>query len=77
MVDTNKRSTNVVWEQPLITRQDREAPNGHRSFVLWFTGLSGSGKSTLAHAVEKKLHESGCRTYVLDGDKSDMVSRRT
>ena len=64
----NKKSTNIVWEKSLITRQDREALNGHRSFVLWFTGLSGSGKSTLAHAVEKKLHESGCHTFVLDGD---------
>ena len=64
----NKISTNVVWEQSLITRQDREMLNGHRSFVIWFTGLSGSGKSTLAHAVEKKLHERGCRTFVLDGD---------
>ena len=36
--------------------------------MLWFSGLSGSGKSTLAHAVEKKLHEIGCRTFVLDGD---------
>jgi len=51
-----------------VTRQDRETLNGHRSFVLWFTGLSGSGKSTLAHAVEKKLYERGCRTFVLDGD---------
>ena len=64
----NKKSTNIVWEKSLITRQDREALNGHRSFVLWFTGLSGSGKSTLAHAVEKKLHLRGCRTFVLDGD---------
>jgi len=64
----NKKSANVVWEQSLITRQDRETLNGHRSFVLWFTGLSGSGKSTLAHAVEKKLYERGCRTFVLDGD---------
>ena len=64
----NKKSTNVVWEQSLITRQDREILNGHKSFVLWFTGLSGSGKSTLAHAVEKKLHERGGRTFVLDGD---------
>lgn len=64
----NQKSTNVVWEQSLITRQDREKLNGHKSFVLWFTGLSGSGKSTLAHAVEKKLHEMGCRTFVLDGD---------
>jgi len=64
----NQKSTHVVWEQSLITRQDREALNGHKSFVLWFTGLSGSGKSTLAHAVEKKLFEMGCRTFVLDGD---------
>ena len=64
----NQKSLNVVWEQGLITRQDREALNGHRSFALWFTGLSGSGKSTLAHAVEKKLFEMGCRTFVLDGD---------
>ena len=64
----NHKSSNVVWEQSLITRQDREALNGHKSFVIWFTGLSGSGKSTLAHAVEKKLHENGYRTFVLDGD---------
>lgn len=51
-----------------MTRQDRETQNGHKSFVLWFTGLSGSGKSTLAHAVEKKLYKKGCRTFVLDGD---------
>jgi len=36
--------------------------------VLWFTGLSGCGKSTLANAVDRLLHERGCRTFVLDGD---------
>lgn len=35
---------------------------------MWFTGLSGAGKSSLAHAVEEKLHQLGCRTFVLDGD---------
>ena len=64
----NIKSSNVVWEQSLVTRQDRETLNGHKSFVLWFTGLSGSGKSTLAHAVEKKLYQRSCRTFVLDGD---------
>ena len=64
----HKKSSNVIWEQSLVTRQDRETLNGHKSFLLWFTGLSGSGKSTLAHAVEKKLYERGCRTFVLDGD---------
>ena len=32
------------------------------------TGLSGSGKSTIAQGLEKKLHENGILTTVLDGD---------
>jgi len=46
--------------------------NGHRSAVLWFTGLSGSGKSTLANAVELLLHRRGCQTHILDGDNVRM-----
>ena len=61
-------STNVVWHNATVTRARREAQNGHKSCVLWFTGLSGAGKSTLAHAVEEELHQRGCRTFVLDGD---------
>lgn len=53
---------------PTITRKDREIQNGHKSVILWFTGLSSSGKSTLAHAVEEKLHHLSCHTYVFDGD---------
>lgn len=30
--------------------------------------MPGSGKSTLAHALEDKLHNIDCSTYVLDGD---------
>jgi len=51
-----------------VQRTMREQQNGHRAVNLWFTGLSGSGKSTLAHAVEQRLHQQGCRSYVLDGD---------
>ena len=61
-------STNVVWHHATVTRARREAQNGHRGAIVWFTGLSGSGKSTLAHAVEEYLHQRGCRTFVLDGD---------
>lgn len=61
-------ATNVVWHHATVTRSRREDMNGHRSVLLWFTGLSGSGKSTLAHSVEEKLHQRGCRTFVLDGD---------
>lgn len=62
------KTPGAVWHQPTVTRAHRERLNGHRSAVLWFTGLSGAGKSTLAYAVEERLHALGCRTYVLDGD---------
>jgi adenylylsulfate kinase len=61
-------NSNIKWHQSLVTRPLRERLNGHKSFVLWFTGLSGAGKSTLAHRVEEMLFERGCRTYVFDGD---------
>jgi len=62
------KSPNVVWHKSTVTREAREGLHGHRSFVLWFTGLSGSGKSTLAHAVEQALHDAGVSTFVFDGD---------
>ncbi|MDO8720972.1 MAG: adenylyl-sulfate kinase [Syntrophales bacterium] len=62
------KSSNIVWHHPTITRRDRERQNGHRSAVVWFTGLSCSGKSTIANGVEESLHAMGCRTFVLDGD---------
>ena len=62
------KSDNVVWHQTAITRQDRNGQNGHRSLILWFTGLSGAGKSTLANAVEARLFDRGCASIVLDGD---------
>jgi len=59
---------NIIYHEASVTRQRRNKLNNHRSIVLWFTGLSGSGKSTLAHALEEKLFQKGCRTFVLDGD---------
>lgn len=59
---------NIQKHEPLVTRKQRETAAGHKSVILWFTGLSGSGKSTLAHAVEKALFQQGCRTFVFDGD---------
>lgn len=61
-------SSNVVWHHATVTRTRREALNGHRGSIIWFTGLSGAGKSTLAHAVEEELYQRGCHTFVLDGD---------
>lgn len=62
------KTANVVWHHAMVTRGRRERLNGHRSAILWFTGLPGAGKSTLAHAVEEALFQRGCRTFVLDGD---------
>src|SRR5574340_493795 len=61
-------SPSIDWHHATVTRARRESQNGHKSVILWFTGLSGAGKSTMAHAVEEKLHQMGCRTFVFDGD---------
>lgn len=62
------KNADTVWHDVSVARKDREKKNGHKSAAVWFTGLSGSGKSTIAHALEKRLHQAGCRTYVFDGD---------
>jgi adenylylsulfate kinase len=59
---------NITWHHGKVAKKDRHQLGGHKSLVLWFTGLSGSGKSTLAVEVEKRLYELGIRTYLLDGD---------
>jgi adenylylsulfate kinase len=61
-------SLNIFKHNYKITKKQREFHNGHKSYLLWFTGLSGSGKSTLANLVEVALHKKGLSTYILDGD---------
>lgn len=61
-------STNIVWHNSEVSKQDRQKQNKHKSTVLWFTGLSGSGKSTVSVALEKRLHGLAVHTYRLDGD---------
>jgi adenylylsulfate kinase len=59
---------NLVRYSGLISLSDRNRLNGHRSGVIWFTGLPASGKSTIAHLLELELYQLGIRSYVLDGD---------
>ncbi|MFS3940414.1 adenylyl-sulfate kinase [Bacillus subtilis] len=59
---------NIIWHPAAISKSDRQSLNGHKSCVLWFTGLSGSGKSVLANAVDEKLYRKGIQSHVLDGD---------
>jgi bifunctional enzyme CysN/CysC len=63
-----RRSHNIHWQDVKVDKAARAEQNGHRPAVIWLTGLSGSGKSTIANVVESKLHASGVRTYLLDGD---------
>ena len=62
------KSKNITLHQSTVTKRDRYYTNGHKSCVLWFTGLSGSGKSTLANAVDYALFQQHIKSYVLDGD---------
>jgi len=64
----NENNNNVVWHNATVTWDHRQKLNEHRSVNLWFTGMSGSGKSTLAHTIEERLYQTGCRTFVFDGD---------
>lgn len=61
-------STNIVWHESSIQKEERRKKNKHSSFILWFTGLSASGKSSVANAFARKLFDHGSQTYVLDGD---------
>ena len=65
---TKGASTNIAWHHTSVDRAARASRQGHRSAILWFTGLSGAGKSTLANAVNQALFERGLACYVLDGD---------
>ena len=63
-----RRAANIQWQHLDIDANARAARMGHRSAVVWFTGLSGAGKSTVANLLERRLHAEGIHTYVLDGD---------
>ncbi|MEB3200822.1 MAG: adenylyl-sulfate kinase [Synechococcaceae cyanobacterium] len=67
-ITTQGAATNIVWHHSTVSRAARAHQRGHRSAILWFTGLSGAGKSTLANAVNSALFEQGLACYVLDGD---------
>ncbi len=56
-----------VFDQ-LLQKEEKESLLKQKAKVVWMTGLSGSGKTTIAKVVEKKLHEKGFLTQLLDGD---------
>jgi adenylylsulfate kinase len=64
----DQKSTNVVWHDHKVDRNERESLLKQKGVVIWFTGLSGCGKSTIASEVSYQLHQREKLTYILDGD---------
>nr|ABR17904.1 unknown [Picea sitchensis] len=62
------KSTNIVWQECSVNKEERQKLLRQKGCVIWITGLSGSGKSTLACALSRVLHSRGRLTYILDGD---------
>jgi adenylyl-sulfate kinase len=46
----------------------RAVAYGHKSHVIWLTGVPGAGKSTLARYLERELFKRQVKTFVLDGE---------
>jgi len=46
-------------------RQNHSDLKGHRSLLLWFTGMSGAGKSSIANRVQANLHDNRLHTCIL------------
>lgn len=63
-----RRAENIHWQTLDVDLESRANMKRQKPVVLWFTGLSGSGKSTIANLLEKKLHDAGKHTYLLEGD---------
>ncbi len=68
IVSGGSASPDLHWHSQDVDKTARAAIKNQRPAVLWFTGLSGAGKSTIANMVERRLHDLGHHTIILDGD---------
>lgn len=62
------KSSNVVWQESVLTREERWRRLRCKGGTVWLTGLSASGKSTIATELVRRLVERGRMAYRLDGD---------
>src|SRR5216683_1422003 len=67
-IERTIKSKNLTPVENRVSLADRWHFNGHRSGIIWLTGLSGAGKSTLAVELERVLFAKGYQVAVLDGD---------
>ena len=64
----NAKQSNIHPHEGFVTRDKRNEVLGHKSGVVWLTGLSGAGKSTIATLAERMLFQQGYTISILDGD---------
>jgi bifunctional enzyme CysN/CysC len=62
------KSADISLVPGVVTAADRATMYGHRSHVVWITGMPGTGKSTLARRLEWELFQRQHKTFVLDGE---------
>lgn len=62
------KTQDIYPHDSLVTRETRNRRVGHKSGVIWLTGLSGAGKSTIATGVEQRLFNKNYLISILDGD---------
>ena len=67
MSDATPENIHPIFDS-ILDRSAKEKLLNQRAKVIWMYGLSGSGKSTLANALERRLHDEGVLTKILDGD---------
>ena len=60
-------SNHITWHDSEVTKKQRQHKNGHKSAVIWFTGLSVREINGLC-CLRKELFNEGKQTYRLDGD---------
>lgn len=63
-----KKNENITWHTSKVSIAERATLQKQNALTVWLTGLSASGKSTLAYELERRLHDLGHASYVLDGD---------
>ncbi len=63
-----EKSENITWHTSKVSVAERATLQKQNALTIWLTGLSASGKSTLAYELERRLHDLGHASYVLDGD---------
>lgn len=61
-------SKEITWHISKVSVKERTVLQRQNAATIWLTGLSASGKSTLAYELERRLHDLGHASYVLDGD---------